>query len=126
MKILANIEFEAIVHSTKKYFLYQRMVDFLNKLDLSYQKYQANGNVRRKHYKGKLLFPMKGFVPFGTDHQSMYFMSTRFLKDHINGVHVPQFQIAYIFETTCPPHKHLVKLCWEVHNMWWVNQYLGI
>ena len=69
---------------------------------------------------------MKDFVSFGTDHQSMYFMSTRFLRDKINGVRVPQFQLDYIRDTTDPSHKNLVKLCCEVHYMWWVNQYLEL
>ena len=40
------------------------MMDFMNKLDLSYQKYQTNGNGRDDHYKRKLLFPMKDTVSF--------------------------------------------------------------
>ena len=62
----------------------------VNKLYLSYQKYKTNGNVRDEKYKGKLLFPMKGFVLFVTDHQSIYFMSTRLLKDNIGRFRVPQ------------------------------------
>ena len=54
----------------------------------------------------------------------MYFISTRFLKDKINGVHVPQFKLTYICSTTNPSQKSLVKLCNEVHYMWWGNQYL--
>ena len=56
-------------------------------------------------YKGKFVFPMKVFVSFGTDCQSMYFMSTRFLKGNMNGVRVLQFQIDYICNTTHPSHK---------------------
>ena len=56
------------------------MVDFVNKLDLSDQKDQTNGNVKYENYKGKLLFPMNDFVEFVTDCQSMYFISTIFLK----------------------------------------------
>ena len=78
------------------------MVDFVNKLELSYQKYQTDGNVRNEDYKGKLLFHMMDFVVFGTYFPSMYFMSTRFLKDEINLVRVPPFQLAYIFDTTHP------------------------
>ena len=63
---------------------------------------------------------------FGKDRQSMYYMSSIFLKDNINGVYVPQFQIAYIHDTTHPSHKNVVKLCREVHYMWWVNQGLLI
>ena len=42
------------------------MVDFVNKLDLSDQKYQNNGNVRHENDKGKLLFTMKDFVLYFT------------------------------------------------------------
>ena len=62
---------------------------------------------------------MKDCVPFGTDCRSTYFMSTIFLKYGINGVRVPQFQIACIRGTTHPSHKNLVELCREVHCMWW-------
>ena len=48
------------------------MVDFVNKLDLSDNKYQNNGNLIDEDYKGKLLFSIKEFVSFGTDHQSMF------------------------------------------------------
>ena len=56
----------------------------------------------------------------------MYFMSNRFLEDNINGVRVTKFQIAYIRDTTNPSHNFLVKLCFEVHYMWWINQYFGL
>ena len=72
--IVKNIEFEAIVPSIKDYFFHQRMVDFVNKIELRYQKYHTNGNVRDEHYKGKFLFPVKCFVSFGTAYQSIYFM----------------------------------------------------
>ena len=36
--IVTNIEFEAILPSIKKHFFHQRMVDFLNKLELSDQR----------------------------------------------------------------------------------------
>ena len=36
--IVTNIQFEAIVPSIKKHFFHQRMVDFLNKLELSDQR----------------------------------------------------------------------------------------
>ena len=60
---------------------------------------------------------MKDFVPFGTDFQSMYFTSTRFLGENINEVCVPWFQLYYISDTTHPSHLKLVKLCCEVHYM---------
>ena len=47
------------------------MVGFMNKLELGYQKYKTNGNVRAKKYKGKLLFPIKDFFSFSTDRNSM-------------------------------------------------------
>ena len=51
-------------------------------------------------------------------------MSTRFLKEKIDVVYVPRFQLAYILAITHTSHKNLVKLCREVHYMWWLNQYL--
>ena len=62
---------------------------------------------------------------FGTDIQSMYFISTAFLKYKINGVHVTQFQLAYIRNTTHISQK-MVKLCHEVHNVWWGNSNLEL
>ena len=60
--IVTNIEFESILPPIKKYFFHHRMFDFVNKLELSGQKYQTNGNGRDEHYKGRFLFPMKYFV----------------------------------------------------------------
>ena len=65
--MVTNIEFEAISPSIKKYFSHQCMVYFVNKLELSYQKYHTNGNLRDENYTGKFLFPIKYFVLFGTD-----------------------------------------------------------
>ena len=45
------------------------MVDLGNKLDLGYQKYKNNGNIRHENYKGNLLFLMKDFVSFVIDNQ---------------------------------------------------------
>ena len=50
------------------------MVDFVNKLELSDQKYHANGNIRDANYNINFLFPMKNFMYFSTYFQSMYFM----------------------------------------------------
>ena len=61
---------------------------------------------------------MKKCLPLNTDFQSMYFLSTRFLKDKMNEVFVPLFQLAYIFETTHNQQTNLVKLCCEGHYMW--------
>ena len=51
-------------------------------------------------------------------------MSTSLLKDDIDGVHVPQFQLAYIRNTTNTLHNDLVNMCCYVHYMCWGNQYL--
>ena len=56
------------------------MINFVDKLELSDQKYKTNGNIRYGSYKRNLLFTMNYFVTFGTDLQSIYFTSTRFLK----------------------------------------------
>ena len=50
------------------------MVDFVNKLELSDQKYQTNGILGSENYKEKFLFPMKEYSLFGTDHQSIFNM----------------------------------------------------
>ena len=99
-------------------------MNFWRGIELRDQIYQANGYVRDENYKESLLFYMKDFVSFGRDIQSMYFMSTKLLKYNINGVRFPQFQIAYINDTTRRLHKNLIKMYREVHYMWWVNQEL--
>ena len=81
------------------------MVDSMNKLELSHQKHQTNGTVRYDKYNGEFLFPMKDFVLFRTYCHSIYFMSTRFLKDKIDGVLVKTVQLDYICNTTHPSHK---------------------
>ena len=43
-----------MVPSIKNYLFHQRMVDFVNKLNLSDQKYHTNGNLRDKNHKRKL------------------------------------------------------------------------
>ena len=55
---------------------------------------------------------------FGTDSRSMFFMSTRFLTDSIDGVCVPQFQLSYIIDTTHPSYKYLLQLCHDVNYIW--------
>ena len=45
------------------------MVDIVNRLDKSDQKYQTNENVRDENYKGKLLSSVTDLVSFGTDFQ---------------------------------------------------------
>ena len=102
------------------------MVDFVDKLELSDQKYQTNGIVRDENYKGKFLFNINYFVLFGIDHQSMYFMSNIFLKYNIDGFRVPQFQLDYIRDTTHQFDTNLVKLCHDMHYMWWGNQELEL
>ena len=81
-------------------------------------KNQTNGTVRDDSYKGNCLFTTKYFVSFGTDHQSMFYMLTIFLKENIDGVSVPQFQIYFIKNTSHTSHKNSVKLCIDVHHMW--------
>ena len=58
--------------------------------------------------------------------QSMYFMSSIFLKDKVDRVRVPQVQLAHICATTHPLHKTLGKLCRRVHYIWWGNQELEL
>ena len=53
-------------------------------------------------------------------------MPTIFLKGNIDGVCLTQFQLAFICDTTSTSHKNLVKLCREVHYMWWRNQDLEL
>ena len=65
------------------------MVDFVNKIELSDQKYKTNATAIYDNCNEKFLFTMMEFVSFGTYIQLMYFMSTRLLKDKIYGVHVP-------------------------------------
>ena len=67
---------------------------FFNILYLNDNKYQTNVTIRYEGYKGKLLFNMKAFVSFVTYHKSMFLMPTIFLKYNIDGVRVPQFQLA--------------------------------
>ena len=67
---------------------------------------------------------MKEFVSIDTDLQSMHFVSTRLLKYRINGVCVPQSQLARIRGTTNTSHKNLFELCHEAHYMWRGNKYL--
>ena len=57
--IVSNTECEAIIPSIWKGLFHQRMMNFVNNIDLSYQKHQADINIRDENYKGKLLFPMK-------------------------------------------------------------------
>ena len=65
------------------------MFEFVNKLELYDHKYQTYRTVKDEKYKEKFLFTIKYFVSFGTGRQPIYFMSTRFLKDKIDGVRVP-------------------------------------
>ena len=75
------------------------MIDFFNILEFNHQNYQRNGNVGYDNYKGSFLFAMSDLVSFGTDFQLMFYISTRFLKYNIDGILVPQFQLAYICNT---------------------------
>lgn len=51
--IVAGIGFEAVVPARKKYSFNQNMIDFFNTLELNYQKYQTDINVRDGSYKVK-------------------------------------------------------------------------
>ena len=102
------------------------MVGFVNKLEFNNQKYQNSEIVRDESYKRNFLFFMKKCVPFVAYIQSMFFMSNRFLTDNIYGVHVPQFQFAYIGNTTHSSQKSFVGLCHYVHYMVWGNQELKL
>ena len=99
---------------------------FLNKLELSNQKHQSNGTVRDDKYKVNFLFPMKEFMSYGIDPQSMFYMSTILLKYNIDQVRVPKFQLYYIRDTTHPSHKKLFNFCHKVHYMLWRNQELEL
>ena len=61
-------------------------MNFMNKLELNDRNYRTNGNIRDKNCKGTFLFTIKRFVSFGSYCKSMYFMSTRFLKENIHVV----------------------------------------
>ena len=81
------------------------MMNFVNKIELNYQRQKNSGNQIDENYKRKFLFTVKDSVLFGKYRQSMYFMSTIFLKDNIDAVRVPQFQLAYIRNTNHTSHK---------------------
>ena len=87
--IVSKKSFESIITSIKKNFFHQRMMIFINNLELSDKNHRNNGNGRDEHYKRKFLISMKDFVSFATYHQSIYFVSNRFSKDNIDGVCVP-------------------------------------
>ena len=44
--IVSNTYFESIIPSIQMKLFHQRMIDFVNKLELSYQKYHTNVNIR--------------------------------------------------------------------------------
>ena len=87
------------------------------KVESNDHKYKTNGTVRYENYEGKFLFHTKYFVLFGTDSWSMFFMSTRFLKDSIDEVRVPQFQLYYIIDTKHTSYKYLLQVCHNVNYM---------
>ena len=78
------------------------MIYFVKKLELNDRKYQTNGTIIDGNYKVNFLSTTKDFVSFGIDIQKMFYLSTRLLKYNIDGVHVPQFQLAYISDTIHP------------------------
>ena len=89
-------------------------------------KNQSNGYVRDDNYSSKLLFITNKFVSFGTDRQSMFYIWTIFLRDKVDGVRVPQFQLTYIHNKNHPLNKNLAKLWRDVNYMWWGNQELEL
>ena len=86
------------------------MVEVINKLELNDKKYQTNGAIRDEDYKIKFLLPIKYLMSFRSDSHSMFLMSTIFVKFDIDGVHVPQFKLSYIHNTTHPSRKKFVHL----------------
>ena len=60
------------------------------------RKNKTNRTLRVESYKVNFSFTTQDFVPFGTDCQYMFYMSKVLLKDMIDGVRVPQFQLDYI------------------------------
>ena len=74
-----------------------------------------------ENYNGKLLFPMKDFLLCDIWYRLSLNLSyvKQILKiKNIIGFRVPQFQLAYISNTTHPSYIKLFKLCREVHYMW--------
>ena len=63
-------------------------------------------------------------MSFGTDIQSIFCMLNILFKKNIDGPSFPPFELAYICNTTHSLHKYLVKLCSDVHYLWWGNQEL--
>ena len=61
---------------------------------------------------------MKNFVLFGED--------TIFLRYKIDGLYVPKFQLAYIFDAAHTSFKYLARFCHDFHYMWWGNQELEL
>ena len=64
LDIVSNTEFEVIIPSIKINFFHRRMMNSVNELDLSYQKYHTNGNGGDENYKQKSLFPINDIVSF--------------------------------------------------------------
>ena len=52
----------------------------------------------------------------------MFNISNVFSKDNIDGGHVQNFQITYIFDTTNHLHNIFVNIFLKVHYMWGLNQ----
>ena len=109
-----------------KNFFHQLMIDFFNQLESNYKNYQTNLTFREENYKGRFLFNVKYFLLLVTYHQSMFYMSNILLKENINSVRVPQFQLNCIYTTTNPLHKNVVKLYCDMNYMWLGNQELEL
>ena len=59
--MVSNIAFESIITSIRKNLFNQRMMNFLDKVELRDKRYQTTGNVRGVNYKYKFLFTLKDF-----------------------------------------------------------------
>ena len=63
--------FKSFLTTRKKNFFHQLIIEFVNWLELNYQKYK-NGTVGDENYKGNLSLPTKDFVSFRTDRKSIF------------------------------------------------------
>ena len=104
------IDFEVVVHKTKNNCFCPPMISFIYLLEFNDHIFHTNETVIDYNYKCRLLFTKRECFSFGTDIQSLFYTSNRFLKNNIDGVCVPQFQRDYICDTTHTLHK-ILKSC---------------
>ena len=93
----ANIHFKVAVPTTTKKILHWLIIEFVNILQLNYQKYKTNGTVRYENYERMLLFTMKAFFTWNK-YQIHFFVSNISLEENIGGIWVPQFKLDQIRE----------------------------